>query len=228
VHWAPGIPTPSFGRNDRHTPGETRRGIAEPYPATGSHPSDRHVPSAEDSAGRNVSGGINDCAHDDRFAGRAQSGPASPGNGHNPVFYDAKTSWRSSRIDFAVNRSNSWRFQPKWPKARPTHLIRWATRPRIFDPLGSKPRQCSLVKTNQDRPFRDNHDHKSAACRALAARNYDSLTEVQTACWRRPPTRDLLVSAQTGIRQDRAYGLAIAKNLLGESERSNGPARRWR
>src|ERR1019366_619115 len=39
------------------------------------------------------------------------------------VFYDAKTSWRSSRIDFAVNRSNSWRFQPKWPKARPTHLI---------------------------------------------------------------------------------------------------------
>src|SRR5664279_2492096 len=59
----------------------------------------------------------------DRFAGRAQSGPASPGNGHNSVFYDAQTRWRGSRIDFAVNLSKSWRFQPIWPKARPTHLI---------------------------------------------------------------------------------------------------------
>ena len=59
----------------------------------------------------------------DRFAGPAQSGPASPGKGRNPVFYDAKSRWRGGPADFAVNRSNPWRFQPKWPKARPTHLI---------------------------------------------------------------------------------------------------------
>ena len=56
--------------------------------------------------------------------------------------------------------------------------------------------------------------------RALAARNYDSLTEVQTAVLAAAADgRDLLVSAQTGSGKTVAYGLAIAKNLLGEAER---------
>jgi ATP-dependent RNA helicase DeaD len=56
--------------------------------------------------------------------------------------------------------------------------------------------------------------------RALAARNYDSLTPVQTAVLAAAADgRDLLVSAQTGSGKTVAYGLAIAKNLLGEAER---------
>ncbi|MCP3388752.1 DEAD/DEAH box helicase [Bradyrhizobium sp. CCGB12] len=56
--------------------------------------------------------------------------------------------------------------------------------------------------------------------RALAERNYDSLTPVQLAVLAHEATgRDLLVSAQTGSGKTVAYGLAIAKNLLGEAER---------
>lgn len=56
--------------------------------------------------------------------------------------------------------------------------------------------------------------------RALAERNYDSATPVQTAVLADAAAgRDLLVSAQTGSGKTVAYGLAIAKNLLGDAER---------
>ena len=56
--------------------------------------------------------------------------------------------------------------------------------------------------------------------RALAERNYDQPTPVQTAVLAEEAVdRDLLVSAQTGSGKTVAYGLAIAKNLLGDAER---------
>lgn len=55
--------------------------------------------------------------------------------------------------------------------------------------------------------------------RALAERNYDSLTPVQLAVLAHEAAgRDLLVSAQTGSGKTVAYGLAIAKNLLDDAE----------
>ena len=60
--------------------------------------------------------------------------------------------------------------------------------------------------------------------RALAERNYASLTPVQLAVLAHEATgRDLLVSAQTGSGKTVAYGLAIAKNLLDDAEQF-GPA----
>jgi ATP-dependent RNA helicase DeaD len=56
--------------------------------------------------------------------------------------------------------------------------------------------------------------------RALAERNYASLTPVQTAVLADAADgRDLLVSAQTGSGKTVAYGLAIAPNLLEGAER---------
>jgi ATP-dependent RNA helicase DeaD len=56
--------------------------------------------------------------------------------------------------------------------------------------------------------------------RALAERNYDQPTPVQTAVLADAAEgRDLLVSAQTGSGKTVAYGLAIAKDLLGDAER---------
>lgn len=56
--------------------------------------------------------------------------------------------------------------------------------------------------------------------RALAERNYDSPTPVQLAVLAADAVdRDLLVSAQTGSGKTVAYGLAIAKDLLGSAER---------
>src|SRR4051812_30018835 len=56
--------------------------------------------------------------------------------------------------------------------------------------------------------------------RALTERNYDQPTPVQLAVLAdEAADRDLLVSAQTGSGKTVAYGLAIAKNLLGEAER---------
>jgi len=56
--------------------------------------------------------------------------------------------------------------------------------------------------------------------RALAERNYASLTPVQTAVLADAADgRDLLVSAQTGSGKTVAYGLAIATNLLEGAER---------
>jgi ATP-dependent RNA helicase DeaD len=56
--------------------------------------------------------------------------------------------------------------------------------------------------------------------RALAERNFDRLTQVQSAVLAEEAAgRDLLVSAQTGSGKTVAYGLAIASNLLNGSER---------
>src|ERR1700704_7009846 len=56
--------------------------------------------------------------------------------------------------------------------------------------------------------------------RALTERSYDRPTPVQTAVLAEAAVdRDLLVSAQTGSGKTVAYGLAIAKNLLGGAER---------
>ena len=55
---------------------------------------------------------------------------------------------------------------------------------------------------------------------ALAERNYTEPTPVQSAVLAdEARDRDLLVSAQTGSGKTVAYGLSIAKNLLGETER---------
>ncbi|RXH07562.1 DEAD/DEAH box helicase [Bradyrhizobium guangzhouense] len=56
--------------------------------------------------------------------------------------------------------------------------------------------------------------------RALAERNYDSPTPVQLAVLGEEAVdRDLLVSAQTGSGKTVAYGLAMARDLLGDTER---------
>ncbi|WP_420133362.1 DEAD/DEAH box helicase [Rhodopseudomonas sp.] len=56
--------------------------------------------------------------------------------------------------------------------------------------------------------------------RALAARNYSEATPVQSAVLAPDAAgRDLLVSAQTGSGKTVAYGLAIARDLLGDNER---------
>ncbi|KIZ36690.1 DEAD/DEAH box helicase, partial [Rhodopseudomonas palustris] len=56
--------------------------------------------------------------------------------------------------------------------------------------------------------------------RALAERNYNDPTPVQTAVLAEAAVdRDLLVSAQTGSGKTVAYGLAIADNLLAGAER---------
>src|SRR6478735_9201144 len=56
--------------------------------------------------------------------------------------------------------------------------------------------------------------------RALAERNYNDPTPVQTAVLAEDAAgRDLLVSAQTGSGKTVAYGLAIAADLLGDAER---------
>ena len=56
--------------------------------------------------------------------------------------------------------------------------------------------------------------------RALAERNYNDATPVQTAVLARDAIgRDLLVSAQTGSGKTVAYGLAIANDMMGDTER---------
>jgi len=55
--------------------------------------------------------------------------------------------------------------------------------------------------------------------RALAARNYAEPTAVQAEVLGAEPDRDLLVSAQTGSGKTVAFGLALARRLLGDKER---------
>jgi ATP-dependent RNA helicase DeaD len=63
----------------------------------------------------------------------------------------------------------------------------------------------------------------SALRQALIARGYTEATSVQSAVMQAEPGRDLLVSAQTGSGKTVAFGLAIATNLLGESDRLPPP-----
>jgi len=66
-------------------------------------------------------------------------------------------------------------------------------------------------------PFSSTHP---ALARALTARNYEVPTAVQRAVLEEAAaTRDLLVSAQTGSGKTVAFGMAMAKPLLGEAER---------
>jgi ATP-dependent RNA helicase DeaD len=55
--------------------------------------------------------------------------------------------------------------------------------------------------------------------RALQERGYTEATAVQAAVLGAPPDRDLLVSAQTGSGKTVAFGLVLARRLLGEAER---------
>ena len=65
--------------------------------------------------------------------------------------------------------------------------------------------------------------------RALAERNYDGPTPVQTAVLADDAAgRDLLVSAQTGSGKTVAYGLALAKICWAVPSGSGGPPRPWR
>lgn len=58
--------------------------------------------------------------------------------------------------------------------------------------------------------------------RALTERKYEDPTPVQTAVMEeKAEGRDLVVSAQTGSGKTVAYGLAIAKSLLGDADRFN-------
>jgi ATP-dependent RNA helicase DeaD len=60
--------------------------------------------------------------------------------------------------------------------------------------------------------------------RALAERNYEKPTPVQTAVLADDAAgRDLLVSAQTGSGKTVAYGLAIARQILGDADRLSFP-----
>lgn len=60
----------------------------------------------------------------------------------------------------------------------------------------------------------------SPLARALAERNYNDATPVQAAVLAPDAIdRDLLVSAQTGSGKTVAYGLAIAKDMMGDTER---------
>ena len=63
-------------------------------------------------------------------------------------------------------------------------------------------------------------DLPPALAQALAARGYDTLTEVQTAVAAPDAlNRDLIVSARTGSGKTVAFGLSMASNLIGENDK---------
>ncbi len=62
-----------------------------------------------------------------------------------------------------------------------------------------------------------------ALTKALQARDYAEPTPVQDAVLAADPTRDLLVSAQTGSGKTVAYGLSLAPALLGDEPRFERP-----
>ncbi|MDB5497489.1 MAG: superfamily and helicase, partial [Phenylobacterium sp.] len=72
-------------------------------------------------------------------------------------------------------------------------------------------------------PFPPTHP---ALARALEQHGYSEPTPVQAAVLSEPDSRDLLVSAQTGSGKTVAFGLAMARGLLGEAaqfERAGAP-----
>jgi ATP-dependent RNA helicase DeaD len=102
--------------------------------------------------------------------------------------------------------------QIKSPRVRPDHFAAHAASGRAARRSAPGPTKVfHLVSFPTTSP---------PLARALAERNYDSPTPVQLAVLADEAVdRDLLVSAQTGSGKTVAYGLAIAKNLLGEAER---------
>src|SRR5262245_56699805 len=105
-------------------------------------------------------------------------------------------------------------------QARHLAHIRRAMRLRLqashFDPFGRGPVQCfrRSTPTKVSIPVTFLPTSPPLA-RALAERNYDQPTPVQTAVLAEAAAdRDLLVSARTGSGKTVAYGLAIAKQLL--------------
>jgi ATP-dependent RNA helicase DeaD len=77
-----------------------------------------------------------------------------------------------------------------------------------------------VATTNQDRPLVTFMSKNPPLARALAERQYDQPTPVQSAVLADDAAgRDLLVSAQTGSGKTVAYGLAIADELLDGAER---------
>src|SRR6185369_73212 len=90
---------------------------------------------------------------------------------------------------------------PEFWGSKPCFPFRRTTPTKVLDPVTLMPTHPPLA-------------------RALAERNFDRLTQVQTAVLAdNADGRDLLVSAQTGSGKTVAYGLAIAKNLLDGAER---------
>src|SRR3954447_17366287 len=121
---------------------------------------------------------------------------------------------------------NGWRLGWIWPKGSPSHPIHRAVRLRVFqaaafEPSSSKP--CFPFRRTTPTKVLDPVTSLTSSpplARALAERNFDSLTPVQTAVLADDAAgRDLLVSAQTGSGKTVAYGLAIAAELLGDAQR---------
>src|SRR4051794_31527510 len=69
-------------------------------------------------------------------------------------------------------------------------------------------------------PFPPTHP---ALARALDQQGYAEPTPVQAAVLAAPDDRDLLVSAQTGSGKTVAFGLALARGILGQAERFGRP-----
>src|ERR1700722_2241156 len=98
--------------------------------------------------------------------------------------------------------------------------IRRATRPRLRSRRFEAPSNVPAPGVNQGSHPVTFSTTAPPLARALAERNYDSPTPVQTAVLADAAAgRDLLVSAQTGSGKTVAHGLAIAENLLEGSER---------
>jgi ATP-dependent RNA helicase DeaD len=115
-----------------------------------------------------------------------------------------------------------WRFGLSWPKALPPsfksaiHLQGCSLGPFGFAALFN----ILTVNTSKVGPFVTFPTTSASLARALAERHYDAPTPVQTAVLADAAAgRDLLVSAQTGSGKTVAYGLAIARNLLGGAAR---------
>jgi ATP-dependent RNA helicase DeaD len=72
--------------------------------------------------------------------------------------------------------------------------------------------------------FSPDHTHP-ALMRALATRGYTTATPVQARVGEALANADLLVSARTGSGKTVAFGLALARTLLGEAERVAAPTR---
>src|SRR3546814_10070965 len=90
--------------------------------------------------------------------------------------------------------------------------------------LARPPRFVNADAKDSSMPFPPTHP---ALARALEQHGYVEPTPVQAAVLDAGDGQDLLVSAQTGSGKTVAFGLAMARDLLGEAPRFERPARRW-